>query len=279
MVSAKSLAGISGRLGTPTWLITRRGGASLGRALLTRSMMFLALRRRGQVGRRHDHDIVGRQQRGLDPGLPAMRQVQDRRREWSGAPHRSPPHRLRARRHSRVPAVAGAVNSDRCSPRLSSRRSSSTSSRRSGALSASHDALAGFVVEVQAHRAEGQVQVDDGGVDVQLLGDAPADIVRQGRRARAAAGADHRHHAADRARRRDPDKGPRSLRSAAAATGAPPDIRRRRGASVRDRAPHRWLRPTTIDLGRGIADFRQAVQFGQGFLRHAAWSPRSADWA
>ena len=50
MVSAKSLEGISGRLGVLAWLITRRGEMSLGRAFLTSSMMFLALRKLARSG-------------------------------------------------------------------------------------------------------------------------------------------------------------------------------------------------------------------------------------
>jgi hypothetical protein len=46
------------------------------------------------------------------------------------------------------------------------------------------NALAGLVVEIQAQGAERQVEIHDGGVDVQFLGDAPADIVGQGGSAR-----------------------------------------------------------------------------------------------
>ena len=43
------------------------------------------------------------------------------------------------------------------------------------------DALAGLVVEVETRRAERQIEIDDRRVDLQLFGDAPADIVRERR--------------------------------------------------------------------------------------------------
>ena len=53
-------------------------------------------------------------------------------------------------------------------------------------------ALARLFVEVEAARSEGQVEIDDGRVDLELVGDAPADIVRERRGADAAAAADER---------------------------------------------------------------------------------------
>jgi hypothetical protein len=40
------------------------------------------------------------------------------------------------------------------------------------------DALARLFVEIEARRAERQVEIDDRRVDVKAVGDAPADIVR-----------------------------------------------------------------------------------------------------
>ncbi len=140
------------------------------------------------------------------------------------------------------------------------------------------DALGGLLVEIQAHGAERQVEIDHRGVDMQLLGDAPADIVRQGGGAGTATGADKGHHPADRARRRIEIKAGDRL----------DDLQRRQRCHqiFRGAAAHQFaVQLHVIDaadhhhLGGGIAHFGQAIEFVQRISRPAAWSRRSGDWA
>src|SRR6185312_8401477 len=58
--------------------------------------------------------------------------------------------------------------------------------------------LAAFIVEVQADRAERQIEVHDDGVDVEFFGDAPADIVGDAGGTGTAASADEGDNPTDR---------------------------------------------------------------------------------
>ena len=93
MVSAKSLTGISGRLETPTWLSTSFGRGIVGPVLLQQIDDRLAVAQAGQIGRGHDHDIVGGQQASDAPRAPTHGADRARRRASSGAPPRSRTHR------------------------------------------------------------------------------------------------------------------------------------------------------------------------------------------
>ena len=160
---------------------------------------------------------------------------------------------------------------------LDQSRSSRTSSSRSGATERIGNALAGLVVEIQAQGAERQVEIHDRGVDVQLLGDAPADIMGDGGGAGAAAGADKGDDPAD--------------RGGAGIEIEPGDhfdqlqrrqrrhqILRRRGASIRGKVQHRWCGRPPPPWWRDRR-LRPAAPARPAPPGHAAASPQSADWA
>ena len=164
-VSAKSFTGISGRLGVPTWLSTSFGGASLGRFCLSRSTIALVVAQARQIRRRHDHDFVGREQRLLHPRRPQMRHVHDHAR-------RDLAHGIE---HGFIGAGLGIVDAIQHRRRREQRKMLARFQQQAveqhivEALRRGQrigDALARFLVEIQTRRAERQIEIDDGGVDL-----------------------------------------------------------------------------------------------------------------
>ncbi len=86
----------------------------------------LGVAQRGEVRRRHHHDIVGGEQAGLIQGVQPWGRSGSRK-GWTGAPHRSPPRRLRAGIPVRVQRGGRREQRQKLAA-LDSRRSSSTSS-------------------------------------------------------------------------------------------------------------------------------------------------------
>ena len=99
----KSLTGISGRPGTPTWLSTSRGGASLGRPERIRSIMFLALRSEARSGVATTTTSSAEIRVLAHPAGPEVRQVQHHEGRGGADLGWSPPRRPRARCRSRRP--------------------------------------------------------------------------------------------------------------------------------------------------------------------------------
>ena len=76
-------------------------------------------------------------------------------------------------------------------------RSMNRLSMREGCSSASHKPVAGIGVELQRDGAEMQVEIDQRGAFLALLGEDPGDGDRRGRRADAAAAAEKGDHLAE----------------------------------------------------------------------------------
>ena len=193
---AKSPTGISGRLATPTWLRISRGGRSLGRAVLRKSIRFLVLRRLASsgvavtmtssawtrvalvqgaqeigdiddhVGNGQAHHIENVLQRVLVDRVVSID------RAWGG-------------KKRQTVAGLGKQAVEKClvdTLRLAERLG---------------DALGGVDVEIEPGGAEGKIEIGDDRVDHQPAREQPADIVGDGARADAALGADKGEDAAD----------------------------------------------------------------------------------
>ena len=78
--SAKSAAVISGRFGTPAWLMISFGGSVVRPQLLQHVDEVLRVAQIGKLGRGRDDDLVRLHQRVLRPAVPGMRNVEHQQR-------------------------------------------------------------------------------------------------------------------------------------------------------------------------------------------------------
>ncbi len=161
----------------------------------------LGVAQRSELRRRDDHDVVRADQRAARPARPGMRNVEDdarRRRAQDveklverrlGEIDRAVEHGRRGEQAQIVAAFREqAVDEIAVEP-----------VRREDRLG---DALRRILVEVEAGRSEGDVEIDDDRCRRELARDRPGEVVRDGRCADAALGADDRDGAADRLRAR-----------------------------------------------------------------------------
>ena len=150
----------------------------VGTVCLTQIDERLAVAQAGEIGRRDDHDVVGASSVWRTHGVQHMRQIDD-------DAGRHPAHRIE---HGFIGVGIGFVVAIEHGRRGEEREMLADfheqaveenvveTFRRGQRIG---HALAGLFVEVEAAGAERQVEIDDGRIDLEFLGDAPADIVRQ----------------------------------------------------------------------------------------------------
>ena len=178
-VLANSAAAISGRLSMPTPLSTRRGGWSCGRAALSRSIRFLALRRLARSGAATTITSSAAISVRRDPAAPA------------GAAGRATIQGVEARiasisvsndvsgKSSTRSSVAGAASRLRWSPHLDEQPIDQHSVDALGGEHRVRHALGGILVVVEPGRAEGEVEIgDDRRHCPSTDGERPCEIVR-----------------------------------------------------------------------------------------------------
>ena len=221
----------------------------------------------GEVGRRDDQDVVGVDQGALGPAGPLVRHVEhdaghrraqrvEDRIEGLGREVVDPVERGRRRQQAQV---VGAL------------RQQAVDEAGVDAIGREHrvgDALRRVLVEVEAGGAEGEIEIGHDGVELQVARDRPGDVVRDGRGADAALGADHRDHAADRL----------GVRRGEQAADRAHHVERadRRDQVVADAAPHQLaiehdvVVPADHDHpGAGVADLGERVEAGEQVLAAA----------
>ena len=135
-------------------------------------------------------------------------------------------------------------------------------STRSGENTASAMPCGGILVVVEAGGAEGEIEIGDHGIQREIARDRPGDVMRDGRRADAALGADDRDDAADGLGFR--------RREQAANRAHHVDGVDRRDHVVADAAAHQFAIQRDVvdpadhdDAGAGIADGREMIEAGQ----------------
>ena len=128
------------------------------------------------------------------------------------------------------------------------------------------DALRRVLVEVEAGGAEGEIEIGDDGVEREVARDRPGDIVRDGRGADAALGADDRDGAADRL-----GVGRENSPQIARTTSMRAD---RRDQVFADAAAHQLAVEHDVvdvadhdDVGAGVADLGELVEAGRACRR------------
>ena len=150
-----------------------------------------------EIGRGDDQDLVGADQRLLGPAGPLMRHVEhdarhrraqriEDRLERIGAEIVDPVERRRRRQQIEMIGAFGEQPIDEGGVDAVGRK------HRFG------DALRRVLIEIEAGRAEGEIEIGHDRIEREVVGDREGDIVGDGGSADAAFGADHGDDAADR---------------------------------------------------------------------------------
>ena len=192
----------------------------------------------GEVGRRGDHHLIGRDQRLARPGRPDMRHV-----EHHGGHVRL--HDLEHLVEGVLAEIVGLVEGGRRGEKaemvlaFGEQAVEQNLVQPVGAEHGVGDALRGVEIEIEPGRAEGQIEVGEDHVGAEEARHRPGDVVGDGGGADAALGADEGvglpellgpGFAIDAGDRGDDGHHARPAR---------PDIRRRRASAARDRAARR----------------------------------------